>query len=91
MVNIIDDETITKDTEGYLDKRKAEITRDAVEKAIKGQKVVRYDNTTTQDCMYIEYIDGTIDKFDKVAKTIYTATSGVWADRATLTYTKGGI
>lgn len=54
------------------------------------KQVVAWDDTTTANVIYLKYLDGRIDKVNTSDKTILTATSGVWADRATLTYTEGG-
>ena len=55
------------------------------------QAVVAWDDTTTANVVYLKYLSGKIDKINQSDGTILTAQSGVWADRATLTYTEGGV
>lgn len=64
---------------------------DNIAAGIIASKPVAWDDTTTTNCTYFKYLNGRIEKIDTVAKTRLTAQSGNWADRATLTYTEGGV
>ena len=59
-------------------------------RAIRETSLVAWDDTTSANCIYLKFFDGKIQKINQTDKTILTATSGVWADRATLEYTEGG-
>jgi len=52
----------------------------AFKKASEQIGITIWDDTTTANCVYIKYLDGTIKKIDITNKTIYQAASGVWAN-----------
>lgn len=63
-------------------------------KVTDADRIVLSDTETTANVIYLKYLSGRIDKIDKTDPTnttYYTATSGTWADRTTLTYTEGGV
>lgn len=66
-------------------------TKQALTDTQASQAVVAWDDTTTANVVYLKYLSGKIEKINQSDGTILTAQSGVWADRATLTYTEGGV
>lgn len=54
------------------------------------ERPLAWDDTTTSNVIYLKY-STYIEKIDNTTKTITSNIGGVWADRASLTYTESGV